>query len=62
LGICILKSHHSKKDLDYMIPKRNKPNVASNSQIYILEKEVTNSGSVFVVKLEIAISFIRILL
>jgi hypothetical protein len=35
-----------------MIPKkRNKPNAASNSQIYVLEKEVTNSGSVFVVQI-----------
>jgi hypothetical protein len=43
LGICNPGMYYSKRDLDYMIQKRNKPNLTLNSQIYIFEKKITNS-------------------
>jgi hypothetical protein len=48
-GIYILKIHHSKRDLDYIIPKNNYPDLIFKSQIYILEKEMRSSRTIFVV-------------
>jgi hypothetical protein len=43
-----MKIHHSKRDLDYIIPKKelSRPHF-QKSQIYILEKEITKSNKHF---------------